>query len=475
MLKQLVAYVGQRAVLRRAARATSRKHAWGNTTLADLLAELEQTSGRDLSTWSKLWLQTAGVNTLRPERRRSTTDGRHHGRVDHPDRGRGLPDAAPAPPRRRPATTVQRRPAACARTGSSWTSTASAPRCPSWSAGRARPAAGQRRRPGLRQDPPRRALAGHRGRAPARLRRLACPRALVWGAAWDMTRDAEMPGPRLRRPGRSSIAAGRDRLDACCRRCCASCRRTLAIVRRARAPRGRARPTAASPAARRWLARPSRAATPSCSWSRAFAGMPRRRRRTRRTCGRCSTASDRARRAGHRHRDALDAADRPGRRPARPATPRSRPSCERDNTATGRERAAARPGRAARPPRPRPTAWQQRRRGRRAAQPTVRPRSIIGLRPGARPRSCSRPTSSRTSTRSLHGVGRADARDRPSRSSSGCLPARCWPSRELADATQRLAGRARRRPGRPAPAGVGGPRRHRPGAAPPRSGTPPRG
>ena len=28
--------------------------------------------------------------------------GRHHGRVDHPDRGRGLPDAAPAPPRGRP-------------------------------------------------------------------------------------------------------------------------------------------------------------------------------------------------------------------------------------------------------------------------------------------------------------------------------------------------------------------------------------
>lgn len=43
------------------------QHAFGNATLADLLAALEETSGRDLSTWSKQWLETAGVNTLRPE------------------------------------------------------------------------------------------------------------------------------------------------------------------------------------------------------------------------------------------------------------------------------------------------------------------------------------------------------------------------------------------------------------------------
>jgi aminopeptidase N len=47
-------------------RAYFAKHAWGNTTLDDLLSELEHTSGRDLGTWSKLWLETAGVNTLRP-------------------------------------------------------------------------------------------------------------------------------------------------------------------------------------------------------------------------------------------------------------------------------------------------------------------------------------------------------------------------------------------------------------------------
>ncbi|MFM6851851.1 MAG: ERAP1-like C-terminal domain-containing protein, partial [Terrabacter sp.] len=36
------------------------------TTLSDLLSELEKASGRELTEWSKLWLETAGVNTLRP-------------------------------------------------------------------------------------------------------------------------------------------------------------------------------------------------------------------------------------------------------------------------------------------------------------------------------------------------------------------------------------------------------------------------
>ena len=44
-----------------------KKHAFKNTELKDLLKELEHQSGRDLSQWSKLWLETAGVNTLRPE------------------------------------------------------------------------------------------------------------------------------------------------------------------------------------------------------------------------------------------------------------------------------------------------------------------------------------------------------------------------------------------------------------------------
>ncbi len=65
VLKQLVAYVGRDA-FRDGLRTYFRKHAWGNTTLEDLLVELEATSGRDLRSWSQAWLETAGVNTLRP-------------------------------------------------------------------------------------------------------------------------------------------------------------------------------------------------------------------------------------------------------------------------------------------------------------------------------------------------------------------------------------------------------------------------
>jgi aminopeptidase N len=65
VLKQLVAYVGRENFLD-GVRKYFGAHAWGNATLADLLSALEQTSGRDLGTWSRDWLQTAGVNTLRP-------------------------------------------------------------------------------------------------------------------------------------------------------------------------------------------------------------------------------------------------------------------------------------------------------------------------------------------------------------------------------------------------------------------------
>ncbi|HEU0130536.1 MAG TPA: aminopeptidase N, partial [Mycobacteriales bacterium] len=64
VLKQLVAWVGQDRFLG-GLRSYFKKHEYGNTTLADLLTELESASGRDLSSWSKEWLETAGVNTLR--------------------------------------------------------------------------------------------------------------------------------------------------------------------------------------------------------------------------------------------------------------------------------------------------------------------------------------------------------------------------------------------------------------------------
>jgi len=66
VLKQLVAWSGSDNFFE-AVRRYFKRHAWGNTTLQDLLSALEETSGRDLKTWSQEWLETAGVNTLRPE------------------------------------------------------------------------------------------------------------------------------------------------------------------------------------------------------------------------------------------------------------------------------------------------------------------------------------------------------------------------------------------------------------------------
>ena len=65
VLKQLAAWVGIDAFFAGVGNYF-RKHAHGNTELRDLLVELEATSGRDLSSWSQVWLETAGVNTLRP-------------------------------------------------------------------------------------------------------------------------------------------------------------------------------------------------------------------------------------------------------------------------------------------------------------------------------------------------------------------------------------------------------------------------
>ncbi len=72
VLKQLVAYVG-REEFDEGVRRYFAEHAWGNTELKDLLVELEATSGRDLGSWSALWLEKAGITTLRP--RVETADG----------------------------------------------------------------------------------------------------------------------------------------------------------------------------------------------------------------------------------------------------------------------------------------------------------------------------------------------------------------------------------------------------------------
>ncbi len=62
-LRQLVAFVGLEPFLA-GIRTYFSRHAWGNTQLGDLLEALEESSGRDLSFFAGQWLQTAGVNTL---------------------------------------------------------------------------------------------------------------------------------------------------------------------------------------------------------------------------------------------------------------------------------------------------------------------------------------------------------------------------------------------------------------------------
>ncbi|HEY0699921.1 MAG TPA: aminopeptidase N, partial [Micromonospora sp.] len=66
VIKQLVAYVGIEPFLA-GLRAYFGKHAWGNATFDDLLSELEAASGRELRKFAAQWLETAQVNTLRPE------------------------------------------------------------------------------------------------------------------------------------------------------------------------------------------------------------------------------------------------------------------------------------------------------------------------------------------------------------------------------------------------------------------------
>ena len=66
VLHQLAAYVGRENFIAGLQKYFA-KHAFKNTTLNDLLVELESTSGRELKGWVATWLQTAGVNTLRPQ------------------------------------------------------------------------------------------------------------------------------------------------------------------------------------------------------------------------------------------------------------------------------------------------------------------------------------------------------------------------------------------------------------------------
>jgi aminopeptidase N len=66
VLKQLVAWVGISEFLE-GLRQYFKDHAYANAEFVDLMTALEKSSGRELDAWAKEWLQTSGVNTLSPE------------------------------------------------------------------------------------------------------------------------------------------------------------------------------------------------------------------------------------------------------------------------------------------------------------------------------------------------------------------------------------------------------------------------
>ncbi len=93
--------------------------------------QLDAASGRELAGWSKQWLETAGVNTLRPEFDRP---GRHVHRVRGPAGGPAGPSGAPRSPHRDRALRSDRRLAWSAGAGWRPTSPVNGPWWPSWPA-----------------------------------------------------------------------------------------------------------------------------------------------------------------------------------------------------------------------------------------------------------------------------------------------------------------------------------------------------
>ena len=189
VLKQLVAWVGLENFLV-GLRAYFKAHAFGNSEFSDLLSALEKASGRELDSWAKEWLQTSGVNTLTPHFE-IDTDGAYStfavhqsATVEHPTLRRhrlgiGLYDLTDGRLVRRTAIEVDVH-------GERTTLDALV--------GVRQPDLlllndGDLSYAKIRLDD--RSLATLRGG----LSRLddSLARALCWGAAWDMTRDAEMP------------------------------------------------------------------------------------------------------------------------------------------------------------------------------------------------------------------------------------------------------------------------------------------
>ena len=188
VLKQLVAWVGEEEFLQ-GLRAYFKQHAFGNSEFTDLLSALEEASGRELAGWAHEWLRTSGVNTLAPEftvddsGRFTSFRVRQTSTVEHPELRRhrigiGLYDL---------------RDGRLVRRSSTETDVAGSHSDVPHLVGQVQPDLlllndGDLTYAKIRLDD--RSLATLVDHIDALDDSLA--RALCWGAAWDMTRDAEM-------------------------------------------------------------------------------------------------------------------------------------------------------------------------------------------------------------------------------------------------------------------------------------------
>ncbi|AUH43593.1 aminopeptidase N [Streptomyces sp. CMB-StM0423] len=102
-LRQLVAWMGEKDFFAGLDDYFSR-HRFGNATLADFIESMDRASGRDVPAWADAWLRTTGVDTFRPETWQGEDDvwalevehtGRRPHRLDV-----GLYDEAPDEPGR---------------------------------------------------------------------------------------------------------------------------------------------------------------------------------------------------------------------------------------------------------------------------------------------------------------------------------------------------------------------------------------
>ncbi|BAO44119.1 aminopeptidase N [Thiolapillus brandeum] len=95
VLKQLAFFVGPEN-FRKGVAAYLKGHAWKNAARRDFTHALEKSSGRNLEDWTRLWLQTSGINTLEVDYRLDSK-----GRISHFEvlQGKGNGDAVLRPHR----------------------------------------------------------------------------------------------------------------------------------------------------------------------------------------------------------------------------------------------------------------------------------------------------------------------------------------------------------------------------------------